>query len=293
MELDSIAEAYVGMYQELTEELHKNLQSILDDENIQPRNKLSSVSREAKRLLNAGEDTGLEDSKPKKGSSRAVFFPKEPKKITVDGQETSAPTAVKVAFSGELDKHHGEDTTLGEDQNRKEGDYYLNKSYGILNHDSDTGHYKSSNLDSGGVLAPVFETHQADHHLEMGRVSKYNAKDVAEATKTPDFPKGLTHKEIKTCMEKEHADANGGRSYNMGFSDEHLEKVRQHPWVSDAIDMMHDSGMHPGDLDARNMGIYTHPITGKKHVAIIDWGYDNDIAKKYATARKNKFKRAW
>jgi hypothetical protein len=204
------------------------------------------VSKKISDLGKQGIDSGIEDGKPKKGSSRAVYFPKDHKEITVDGTKTKTPTAIKIAFEGQLDKHHGEDTLLGQDQNSLESDHHINRSYGVLGWDHE-GHYKTNHH---GVLAPVFESHSEGHHLEMGRVEKYNAKDLANHTKNEDFPKGLTHHQIIDSMEHEHRSAHGQHSYEPKDHD----KIVEHPYVSNMISMMHDSGMHPGDLAPRNMG---------------------------------------
>lgn len=282
----SIVEAYESLYPQLIiEEFHPDINKIMDDENIPAANKLNMVTTKARSLIKSGVNTGMESDKPKKGSSRAVFFPKEHKKITVDGKETSSPTAVKIAFSGQLDKHHGEDTLLGEDQNEKESDHYINGYYGILSHEHGEN-YTSNKHESGGVLAPVFKTHPEHHHLEMGRVTPANAKDIAEATRTKEFPKGLKHDEIQSAMMHEHDIAHGQNYYTKEHS-EKMDSIKEHPWVEHAISMMHDSGMHPGDLRKQNMGIYHHPVTGKKHLAIIDYGFSSEIAKKYTKARLN------
>jgi hypothetical protein len=290
IELLNIQSAYMGMYDIILEEIHPDIQKAMDsDTNV--KNKLNAVTTTARKLIKAGVDTGMESDKPKKGSSRAVFFPKDHKEFTLDGVKTKSPTAVKIAFAGTLDKHHGESSLLGEDQNEKESDHWVNKEYGIHHLDHNSGHHVSNKHESGGILAPVFGTHPDNHHLEMGRVTKLNTKDLAEATKNKEFPKGLKHSEIKDALMHEHNQAHGQRvGYGSTHSDEHLEKVKEHPWVEHTIDMMHNTGMHPGDLNTGNMGIYHHPVTGKKHAAIIDWGFSNDIAKKYTLARRNAAK---
>jgi hypothetical protein len=289
-EIRNIQEAYIAMYGKseiLTEKVHEHIQEIMDSDKIHTNNKLSAVSKKAKELIKSGADTGLESDKPKLGSSRAVFFPKDHKEITCDGVKAKTHTAVKIAFPGVLDKHHGEDTTLGQDQNEKESDHYVNNTYGILHKHSHKDEYHSSTHESGGVLAPVFSTHDEHHHLEMGRVKPADSKGIADATKHKDFPKGLKHDEIFDAMGHEHAMAHGQSHYSK-HSVDHLDHVKSHPWVEHAISMMHDSGMHPGDLRKANMGIYHHPVTGKPHLAIIDYGFGNDIAKKYHKARMNK-----
>lgn len=290
--LAKIQEAYKQLYVNIiTEEIHPDIKAALNSD-IPVNNKLNSVTKVARRLLSAGVDTGLESDKPKKGSSRAVFFPKEQKEITVDGVQTKTPTAVKIAFPGQLDKYHGEESLLGEDQNRLESDHYINHTYGILKQDNYNGEYHSSDHESGGILAPVFSTHPEYHHLEIGRVEKITSNGVADATKTKDFPKGLKIKHISIALNHEHDLAHGMKPYiPSDTTEEHIEKVKEHPWVEHAISMMHDSGLHPGDFTDRNLGLYTHPVTGKKHLAMIDYGFSNEIGKKYHKARMTKHRK--
>jgi hypothetical protein len=284
----TVSEAYLAMYQVITEELHPDIKSILDSESIPSHQVFKTVSKKLSVLGKTGQDSGIEEGSPKKGSSRAVYFPKDHKDITVDGVKTKTPTAIKIAFEGQLDKHHGEDTLLGQDQNHLESDHHINNTYGVLGH-----HNGEIRTNHDGVLAPVFETHPEGHHLEMGRVEKYNAKDLANHTKNEDFPKGLKHDQIVDSLKHEHSMAHGNRSHSIEPKDH--DKITEHPFVSNMISMMHDSGMHPGDLSPRNMGIYVHPVTGHRHPVIIDYGFSNDIAKKYHKARMNisKSQRGW
>lgn len=273
--MKSVAELYIGM-QLITEEIHPDVQNIMNSSEIQPKDKLKHVVKKVREMISNGQDTGLESDKPKKGSSRAVFFPKEHKEITVDGAKTKTPTAVKIAFNGQLDKYHGEDTLLGEDQNRAESDYFINNQYGVFRHER--GEYHTN---ENPVLAPVFDSHEDHHHIEMGRIEKFNTKDMANATKTKEFPKGLSLHDVTDTMEYHHRMAHGSNHY-----DEKLERISQHPYMENMIDMMHNSGMHPGDIAPRNMGIYVHPVTGKRHPVMCDWGFNSDIEKKYTKARR-------
>lgn len=289
-QIKTVTEAYLGMYQVINEEMHPDIKTILDSESLPTHHVFKAVSKKISDLGKQGIDSGIEDGKPKKGSSRAVYFPKDHKEITVDGTKTKTPTAIKIAFEGQLDKHHGEDTLLGQDQNRLESDHHINSGYGVLSYDHE-GHYKTNHH---GVLAPVFESHSEGHHLEMGRVEKYNAKDLANHTKNEDFPKGLKHEQIYNSLNYEHNQAHGGRNWSHTQEPKDHDKIIEHPYVSSMISMMHDSGMHPGDLSPNNMGVYVHPVTGHRHPVIIDYGFSNDIAKKYHKARMNMSKkRGW
>jgi hypothetical protein len=278
---ESITEAYETMYagnQILNEELHPEIQKIMDSDTIAPKEKLSQVTKKVKSLIGADQDTGLEGDKPKKGSSRAVFFPKDEKKLKIDGVETSSPTAVKIAYPGWADKKLRHPQLLGEMQNEAEGNSFINNNYGVFRHDHHTGEYHTN---ENPVLAPVFGIHPENHHLEMGRVERFNAKDMAAATKTKEFPKGLKLSDVSDAMKYHHEMAHGKGRHNP-----EMEKISDHPYVANMIDMMHNSGMHPGDIVPHNMGIYRHPVTKEGHPVIHDWGLTNELGKLYAQARK-------
>lgn len=162
----------------ITEEIHKELQSILNepeaDRGERPAvyahtQKLNRFVKKFKSLAANNEDTGLEDGKPKKGSSRAVFFPNEPKQIHIDGKPAAQHTAVKIAFPGALDKHTGDSKLLGEHQNSIESDNYTRRAHSMLVEGRD-GHYTTN---EDGVTAPVLDSHPDDHWLEMRKVTQY------------------------------------------------------------------------------------------------------------------------
>ena len=92
----------------ITEELHKELQNILDSDessDYERAKKLTLFTKRTRDLIKNGQDTGLENDKPKKGSSRAVFFPKEERDIVIDGTPSKLKTAIKIAFPGSLDRY--------------------------------------------------------------------------------------------------------------------------------------------------------------------------------------------
>lgn len=274
---------------ELDEGLHQAIVNVLNSETIPASRKNTEIARNVRNLIKAGEDTGLEDAKPKKGSSRAVYFPSEHKKVTIDGIETHMPTAMKVAFPGILDKHHGETTLLGEDQNEVESDGYARHSYGILRKHSDN----TFSTNHEGVFAPVVDAHsdyESDKHhwVEFGKISSPKAAEFKELTKTEDFPKGISHKEFYSAVNDDYARANGGH-WHSDFSDDHIEKLRDHPFVDRVLNATYNTGMHPADLHLGNMGVWEHPVTKEKHLVISDYGYRTDIAKKYGKARRKLY----
>lgn len=280
---------------QISEELHKHLQSILDEPDetsdfslYSPRaRKLARFSQTARKLLKGNQETGLESDKPKKGSSRAVFFPSDHKPLTVDGVPTKAKTVVKIAFPGVLDRYAKKDERmLGEHQNEAESDHYVRNRYGMLRENDDGTH--STNHD--GILAPVFSNHPDHHHLEMGHVSPIKKSDFPRLTKHPDYPKGIKFDDMYHALNKEFAEAHGHNYHAPAHhTDEHHDHIMQHPFVQKAAELIGDTGFHPGDIRPANMGIWTHPVTGKEHAVMSDYGYSNDIMKEYSKRRARKF----
>lgn len=261
----------------LSEAIHSEIQGILDSQQIPPSDKLSLVTQNARNLIKQGQDTGLDSDKPKKGSSRAVFFPSEHKKIILDGQETYVPTAVKIAFPGILDKHTGSRMLLGEHQNMIEGHVDNSGFHSVLRKVGQNEYVTNHD----GVLAPIFSAHPDGHYLEMGRCEKYMASDVRNHTKKDGFKAGLSHQQIQNHMLIEHHAAHGA-SY--GQSDLN-DAISNHPHVESMVNMMHDYSMHPADLRTPNMGTWVHPHTGHRYPVVIDYGFSNEIAKLYRNAR--------
>lgn len=278
----------------LSEEIHHAIKEILDSSATPVDNKLAMIAKEARRLIKEGRPTGFENDKPLKGSSRAVFFPTDHKLIELDGQRIHVPTAVKIAFPGQLDKHTGHNMLLGEMQNYNESttDHAVIRPIHGHTNIRVAGQGPKFETNPDGVTAPILSTHPDMHYLEMGRADKFNAKDLREYTKHPDFKKGVSHQEIKKAMEYHHAIANGQHlSYYQDRDSELHEKISEHPHVMNMLNAMHNMGMHPADLTPRNMGIWTHPLTGTRHPVMIDYGFSTELGKMYQKARMALYKR--
>ncbi len=261
----------------LNEELHSEIQSILDSkDDLVHKHRLITAKI---RSLNAnGIDTGLEDGKPKKGSSRVVYFPKEYRELNLDGQTVKMPIAVKIAFPGVLDKYrkNGE-PLLGELQNENEGSHFANQKYGVIYEDGENN-YKTN---KDGILAPVTKTHEKGHWLEMAKVDSLKESDFKRLTKTPEFPKGISHHEFIKALINEHYAARGKRAvYHVD------EKIHNHPLVEQFKNYIFDTGSNPHDYDKRNMGIFKHPITGKEHIVLRDFGADDNVLNQYGVLRQ-------
>ena len=267
----------------LTEELIKSGQDILDNDNIPTDQKFSRFHRHVNDCVKKGIETGLVDGKPKKGSSRAVHFFKEGHPSTIDGVQTAIPHVMKIAFPGQLDKYNKSGRMLGEWQNMAEAEHGTDQHYSMLAKDHD-GSYKTN---PNGILAPVLNHHGDGHWLHMAKIDPIGAGDFRAHTKTDDFPKGISHDEFFDAVNRNYQSAYGKKHYGK-TSDERLDKVDDHPLVQNAQDFCMYSGTHPGDFNKRNMGVWTHPVHGTKHIVLADYGFDQQIAEHYQNARRNQ-----
>jgi hypothetical protein len=270
---------YSHMY--IDESLHPDLQAVLDKSSS--RNRLASFSSAIRKKIKAGESTGLESDKPKKGSSRAVYFPKEPHKITLDGKEAHVHSVVKVAFHGTLDHHNKSGMLLGEHQNLAEADHFGNRHYGILSSNSD-GTYTTNH--ESGVTAPVFDSHTDGHYLHMGRVRPFKNGEFRKLTTTHDFPKGISHEEFFHTLMHHHEESQGRTHWQ---TPKNVDKLSDHPFIKKTLDFVQTMGQHPGDYNKRNLGVFEHP-DGSHHPVISDFGFSHSVAKEYHAARQNMIK---
>ena len=260
--------------------LHPDIQKHLQNENIYAPHVLNAVTNAARTLIKSGHETGLSDAKPKKGSSRAVFFPNQPHKIKLDGKDTDVHSVIKIAFPGHLDKHNDSGTLLGQHQNHVEHDWFAQSQWGVLRHNSDDGSYSTNH--ERGILAPVFNGHHDDHWLHMGRVRPAKAADWKELTKTKDFPKGITHNDMYHTLTHDYYQAHG---MNYHFKPKEYDKLQEHPLIQNMSDFVSTMGQHPGDFHKGNMGVFEHPHGGK-HLVISDYGFSSEVHKLYNNARK-------
>lgn len=284
--MDKITEIYRREFQMVViqEEIHPDLKATLERDyrsNWEKHQKFNTLTKQIRNMAKRGEDTGLVDDKPKKGSSRAVMFHSEPTKVKIDGIEASMPTVSKIAFSGKLDKYLPPDhELLGEAQNIHEHD--VARHYGVLEKIGDN-EYRTR--EGHPFMPPVLDGHDNGSWLHVGVVKPLDAKTMREATKTEDFPKGITHKELAEALEHHVGQAHGERSYNT-LSTDHLDKLIDHPLVESAFNMCLDTDTHPGDFQKRNLGIWEHPVTGRKYVVASDAGFSRTVMRHYQKARK-------
>lgn len=271
----------------LTEELHQEIQSVLDSGDIPADKKFTKVTGIVRKLSSKGEDTGIEGGAPKKGSSRAVVFHKTPRVSTVDGQPAELHRVCKIAFPGQMDKYTGQKELLGEMQNRQESDRWASNQYGMLRH-SENGGYETNHH---GVLAPVFDSHEDHHWVEMGRAEKMTKATFKSATKTESHPKGLDFDDLTSELKRFHREANGQTGHNIGLkpaTEAQREKIRSHPMYQTLEDFCANTGTHPDDFHMGNWGLWKHPVTGNKHPVLTDWGFTSEVSQIYQKARQRQ-----
>ena len=52
-----------------------------------------------------------------------------------------------------------------------------------------------------------------------------------------------------------------------------------------AISFTLDTTTHPADFAKRNMGVWSHPVSGGKHIVLSDYGASEDVLKEYRKAQ--------
>lgn len=265
----------------LIEAIHRELQEILDspESDISSTKKYTRITKKIRELSNRGEDIGLENSRSKKGSSRAVFFPKDGRKIILEGHETEVPTAVKIAFPGQWDgrqyRNHG-DQLLGEMQNGAENNWYKQKEHAVI-YEEDGKYYRNPE----GVLPPVFRGHNEDHWLEMAKCRDLRDGEFSELTKNADFPNGLKFEQFRNALMWIHHD-HGAIKNTYPKPD---AKLMNHPLVANNETFIKDTGFHPGDVVHDNLGVFEDPVTGARSIVHRDYGFSNEVQREYAERR--------
>lgn len=274
----------------ILEELHPELHEIVKSgEKSKGGKKQYRLAKKIKELKDRGENIGIEGNMPK-GSSRAYLKHSDDHPIHVDGEKTKIKTGIKVAITSDLDKHHDHDTygmPLGNMQNHAEnGDYWVNNTYRTLVEDSEKdGHYHTN--EEYGIFPPLIE-HDHDNHeySHIGHVDGITHKKFSKLTKTEEFPNGISHTDFVDSLMRNHL-KNMGRYWGGNSRREsELDKIDEHPLVEKFRDYHNNSANTPADYSQiQNMGVWTHPINGTKHIVARDHGFNNEVASAYSDAR--------
>ena len=218
---------YIDNIRPLYEEVHTEIMDILDGQ-YPAKNKLNLMAKTVRNLISKGVDTGLEDDKPKRGSSRAVYLPKDKKPITLDGIKTSLPTAIKIAFHGALDDDTGSNQLLGEHQNKHEADS-MHLYHSIIKPDSNNNY--TTNTD--GVIAPILSYHPEHHWIEMPKVTDLKKSKFKELTKSKELPNGMDYDKFSKVIMNDY-DMSVGKRPRYAKDSDH-DKYIEHSLTSNAL----------------------------------------------------------
>lgn len=277
----------------IVENLHPEIQSIVQQNAPSHRRKQTLLANKIKELSQRGESTGIEGNMPK-GSSRAYMKHEEPHQITLDGKPASIPVGTKVAIRASLDKHHNhpEGMSLGQMQMQKENaDWYVNSAHRVLREDSDKGkgHYQTN--EEGGIFPPLIEHDHENHNWStIGHCRDIKKKEFETLTKNKEYPKGISHSDFCLALERFH-DRNNGRYWEQHPETEReLNHVTDHPLVQKFIDYHGNTAAPPHDYrQLKNMGVFEHP-DGRKMIVARDHGFDNEVQSAYRSARQRQWK---
>lgn len=274
------------------EALHPELQTIAAAETGR---KQDQIARKIKDLTARGEATGIEGNMPK-GSSRAYLKLSDPENITVDGTPTTMKTGMKVAIRHNLDAHHNAEQHgglyLGAMQMQAEnGDHFINHYYRTLAK-SDDGTYKTNK--ALGVLPPLVDHDEQSHQWShVGHVDDVSKKEFKSLTKTPEFPNGVSHEDFIMALRKDHHQARGQwwGAESQDREDYLTDLINNHPLVQKFADFHTNTGMAPDDLSQiKNMGVWTHPVTGEKSIVARDSGFTPEVGQAYSEVRRKEGK---
>jgi hypothetical protein len=253
--------------------------------------KQTQIARKIKDLTSRGEETGIEGNMPK-GSSRAYLPIKDKLPVTIDGKKAEMKSGLKVAIRASLDKHHDEKEHdgmgLGALQNEAEnGDHYVNNQHRILTQDSrNPGHYETN--EEGGIFPPLVD-HDHDNHQwsHVGHVGNVGGKRFRELTKTESHPEGISHSDFCSALERDWNRAHGKHWHRGDDKEAEADHIESHPLVQKFLDHQRNMDAPPHDYrQLKNLGLWTHPVTGNQHIVARDHGFSKNVMDAYSAARK-------
>jgi len=277
----------------IVENLHPELKAIAHaPTGATKTSKLTQLSNKIKELTKRGESTGIEGNMPR-GSSRAYLPLEERQKVNIDGKDAHMKTGMKVAIRSPLDSHHDkkkyDGMSLGHMQNEAEGgDHYLNNNHRILTQ-HENGRYTTN---EHGIFPPLID-HDHDNHewSHVGHVDSVKASDFRNLTKTESHPKGISHEDFTDSLRRSW-DKDHGKYWHQGDKvEKELDHIESHPLVQKFLDHQRLYGMPPHDYgNIKNLGAWTHPGTGQKHIVARDHGFSENVMKAYRRANEKKYK---
>ena len=273
----------------VVEELHPELQDVVKAKtgNV---SKQSQLAKKIRDLTARGEKTGIEGNMPK-GSSRAYLKHDTPIDVKIDDKPAKMQVGTKVAIKASLDKYHPKEEyngmNLGAMQNAAEGgDSFVNHNYRVLRKNDD-GSFETNH--GSGVFPPLIDHDNENHEwTHIGHAADIkNAAEFKEVTKSESHPNGISHRDFVDVLNRFHEKGNGKYWGGNPSREAHLDKLEDNHVVQKFIDYHGTTGNPAYDyMQKKNLGIWTHPVTGEKHLVARDHGYDSTVQAAYSRARR-------
>ena len=232
------------------------------------------------------------------GSSRGYFRLRGHTNVKIDGTKTKMPTGMKflvdspeVRKYNRIIKNSGKFSrdSLGEMQNAAEnGDHYVNSKYRIL---TQSGKRSFRTNEEDGIFPPLIDYDHHGHkwahigHTEDLDNDMRSPNHFKNLTKTESHPEGISHDDFMSALVRDHARRNGRPHYATPYRNRVLDAVEKHPLVQKFLAHQRETNTPPHDYTTNNLGVWTHPVTGEKHIVARDHGYSEEVAKGYRYAR--------
>ena len=272
----------------LLESLHPELHAIVTQPSKRGTSIQTELAKKVKELTKRGEETGIEGNMPK-GSSRAYLRLQAPEKIDLDGKRTELRTGLKVAIRARLDRFHNPEQhdgmDLGQLQNKAEGgDHFVNSQHRVIVKDHSTGKYHTNT--ESGIFPPLIDHDDKNHNwTHVGHVDNIRGKKFRELTKTKSHPKGISHSEFCSSLDREWNRQHDKYWDESPDREKHNDHIKSHPLVQKFLDHQINLGAPPHDYSQiQNMGIWKHPHTGEEHIVARDHGFSENVMKAYKNA---------
>lgn len=212
----------------------------------------------------------------KQGSSRIVYFPKNKKRIILDGIETEIETVLKVAKCDSdslIDRHE-----FGQLQNKIE--ITINQSKFSLYTKNSDGSYLTN---KSGILAPILNFDPNNNWIEMVRViNPMTIPIFNKFTGGEGFPAGLHFDQAKLSIRKHYNinyDKDPGIIYPKLIDDEKYRVIMQHPWIKIYDQLMAEFDIEPSDFVLKNLGYIINPVTKQENMVLCDYGLTYESSK--------------
>lgn len=252
-------------YINLFEELHPLVRRVLVNSEITPEEKYAMVANKEYRKGYLEPIDTLN-----KGSSRLYSPHIKHKEIILDNKRVLVKYGTKVALPLKLKYGKGA-TELGILQNKSESSDQYKPHYIIQANEK--GYYKSN---PKGILMPVLEKDKDNvwHNMLHAAPLEHPDYDIPKLTKEPGFPNGINMQPLMISLINKNK-----KPLNNLPVDEHL---LTHPLAKKLQNLYDTTDISLEDLSSEgNWGTWIHPLTKKKHLAVIDYGASKDIMKNH------------